>query len=234
MSIEEVAMKSSRRDFFAAVGAGSALVITSTGAVAAAVGAGPAGQGNTPMPRTGNPGTGTINIPLPLVNDLTSPEKDPLHGLAKRADVRSRQVGIDLALYDPATTNVYILNPMAALLWQHIASGRTLKSIHEMLWLAYSDGNLSPERLMGDLSGTVGDFQRLNLIVPKASAHDSPGGGETPASLQITERSLSRSACGYQPPQIQTATLGDLTRLAQLPAMFLDVWVLPNRNALAQ
>ena len=225
-------MKSSRRDFFAVVGAGSALVMTS--ATAAAVGAGPAGQGNTPMPRTSNPGTGTINIPLPLVNDLTSPEKDPLHGLAKRADIRSRQVGIDLALYDPATANVYILNPMAALLWQHIASGRTLKSIHEMLWLAYSDGNLSPEQLMGDLSGTVGDFQRLNLIVPKASAHQAPSGGETPISLQITERSLSRSACGYQAPQIQTATLGDLSRLAQQAAAFADTWVLPSPNALAQ
>ncbi len=228
-------MKSSRRDFVAALGAGGALVISSAGSAAAP---GAAGTGNAPMPRTGNPvsgpPSGTIEFGLPGLSDRSSPEQDPLHGLAKRADIRARQVGLDLALYDPATTNVYILNPMAALLWQHIASGRTLKSIHEMLWLAYADGNLSPERLMGDLRGTVGDFQRLNLIVPKALARQAPSGGEMPGSLQITERSLSRSACGYQAPQIQTATLGDLSRLAQQAAAFCDTWVLPAPNALAQ
>jgi hypothetical protein len=230
MPIEEVAMKSSRRDFFAVIGAGSALVMSNAGAAA------PVGAGSAPMPRTNNPTPGTATIRLPSVTDLASPAQDPLHGLAKRADIRSRQVGLDLALYDPATANVYILNPLAALLWQHIASGRSLKSIHEMLWLAYAGADLSQERLMSDLVGTVGEFQTLNLIVPRDSARQAAGGGkgEARTDVTITEHSLSKSACGYQAPAIQTLTLGELDRLAQLQSTFLDTWVLPTRDALGQ
>ncbi|MGD0142799.1 MAG: hypothetical protein ABSC92_06555, partial [Rhizomicrobium sp.] len=65
MPIEEVAMKSSRRDFFAVIGAGSALVMSNAGAAAA-----PVGAGSAPMPRTNNPMPGTATIRLPSVTDL--------------------------------------------------------------------------------------------------------------------------------------------------------------------
>lgn len=89
---------------------------------------------------------------------------------------------------------------------------------------------------MSDLVGTVGEFQTLNLIVPRDSARQAAGGGkgEARTDVTITEHSLSKSTCGYQAPAIQTLTLGELDRLAQLQSTFLDTWVLPTRDALGQ
>jgi hypothetical protein len=225
-------MHASRRELLTALSASGALVVSSAGAATVP------GE----VPKRSEPQAGPFHKPRGieihephggLIQKPAAGSDDPLVGLAKRSDVRSRPVGVDLALYDPATANVHILNSVAGLLWQHVSPERSLASIHEMVWLAYQGANVTPGQVMRDLRGTVADLRKLGLIVPQGEANQGRS-GDREITTAITERSLSKASCGYEPPAVNTTGLADLDRLARVSATFCDTWIIPAPNAMAR
>lgn len=153
-----------------------------------------------------------------------------LKGRVKRPDLVTRQVGVNLAIYDPHLRAVHILSPMAAMVWNHVSPERTGKSVYDMFALAYQDSGVPAQRVVQDVIYALKQFSDAGLIVPEAAAKQvKPSDG---AETVITDLDLSIQKGTYERPTLRTVTVDQLKSnhalATSLNAMFADTWIIPK------
>ena len=155
---------------------------------------------------------------------------DIVLGQVQRPDLLARHVGLDLAIYDPATAVVHLLNPSAAAIWQHVSGDRTLTSIYDMFVVANKENQVSPEQILNDVETLLKQFKKAGLIVAAGSRPPRPSLHQAGLSTVITGRDLTRLPDEYLSPEVKTFTLGELAEIfdgrRDRPAEFLDTWLL--------
>lgn len=155
---------------------------------------------------------------------------DVVLGQVRRADLMTRQVGLDLAIYDPGKANVHLLNPSAAAIWLHVSGDRTLTGIYEMFVLANRDNDIPDSRVLHDVESTLQQFKQMGLVVPVGTRPPRPDIHDRALSTVITGRDLTMLPDEYLPPQIKSFTLMELAEIfdgrRDRPAEFLDTWLL--------
>ena len=77
----------------------------------------------------------------------------------RRPDLVTRQVGLDVTLYDPASDRLHILNPVAGAVWHHLTPGRSFQNIVEALSLSYTVP--STRSIAGDVHQVVTQLDAL-------------------------------------------------------------------------
>jgi len=156
-----------------------------------------------------------------------SPEDvTPLLTLERRPDVVARQVGFDLALYDPATDSLHILNVVAAAVWHHITRDRTFRNITEALQLAFPGA--SAARIAADVQRLILRLKKIRLLVPTGSEAPRPKVGRL-NRLIIPDREISSVSKGYVSPTVKSFTAAQLEKLfgpGDVSVLFSDLLVL--------
>lgn len=155
-------------------------------------------------------------------------ERRPLSALSRRSDIYTRQLGFDLALYDPVSRQLHMLNSTAAAIWYHITPDRTAKNIVEVL--ALNLDKTSPHDLM-ELSDDVEYFirvlQSLTLVVENPSRPQSAS-DVTGVKAHIPDREIGTLGGGYARPSLKTFTLEELQARFEIDrvkmAGFSDTW----------
>jgi hypothetical protein len=154
--------------------------------------------------------------------------RDPPPMLSRRPDMFTRQLGFDLALFDPVSSQLHMLNSTATAIWYHITPDRTPKNIYEVLALNF-DKSSSDElvALSNDGEYFIGVLQDLNLVTENPT---SP----TPVDVSgitayIPDHEISTCGVGYARPSIKTFTLQELQDRFKvdegLVTGFSDIWV---------
>jgi hypothetical protein len=138
---------------------------------------------------------------------------DLLSGLVRRPDVLQRQVGMDLALFDPGAGVMHLLNPIGAAIWHHIHPTRTFKNVADAIVM--STGRLAedPEEVPGDVNYFVGRLKAEKLLVEAKDAKVGPA--KPPVVVQIPDREVSQFQ-GYARPTFKSFTLDELRKLADI------------------
>ena len=113
-------MAKSRREFLSTLGAGTAAA-TLLGGISTSASAQIKSDDLSKVPTT----VPNVNMKKPPIPTRML-EVDLISGHVKRRDLKERQVGPDLAIFDPETSQVHILNPMAATVWQHVRPDRNV------------------------------------------------------------------------------------------------------------
>ena len=151
---------------------------------------------------------------------------DPLAGLRRRSDITTRTHGLDLALYDPVTDKVHILDPIAAAFWQQATPDRTLEQIAEMVHSAFPKTALAT--ITKDLSALLRKLRGLGLLV-EVGARRPPKAKGVP-EVTIPGTTITPITKGYVKPGVKTYTVVQLDRLvrkARELEMFCDTWLRP-------
>lgn len=154
---------------------------------------------------------------------------DPLTGLSRRMDVPVRQHGLDLAVYDPSSETVHILNPVAAALWHQLTPDRTFQQVHEMLALTFP-GTASAQ-IGRDLKAVIKKLAGLKLLV-------GPSGHKTkrskkPVDVIIPGTTISALDSGYKKPAVTSYTVPQLNRAVQKAVklhLFCDLMPQPDTH----
>lgn len=145
---------------------------------------------------------------------------DPLKRYRRRTDVLMRQVGFDLALYDPAMQTMHILNPVAAVVWHHVTPGRTLKNVVDALQLSFGRQSCDSNEVTDDVAYVIQSFARARLLVPSRSRDPKADPHRRPVRLPIPDREIS-SFAGYARPTFKTYGLAELEELFSLNRPFV-------------
>jgi len=154
-------------------------------------------------------------------------EVDPIAGLQRRGDLLNRPVGMDLALYDPATRQVHLLNAVATAIWHHIEPGRTLGAITDVLAYTLDRRGEAMDELKGDVIYFIRQLHSLGLLL--APNEQAPSASQpAPGALPIPDRELSCLAGGYIRPSLKSFTIEELRErfaLDKAPvSLFADTW----------
>jgi hypothetical protein len=140
--------------------------------------------------------------------------KDPLKNLRRRRDIRTRQVGFDLALYDPAKTVMHLLNPVAAVIWHHVTPGRTLSNVVDALLLSFNKGDDNAKTITDDVVYAIDRLEQEGLLV-RSNAETPPPAKTQPKTLAIPDREIS-GLTGYARPSIKSFSVEELNKLFAL------------------
>lgn len=213
-------MDQDRRDFMKKTGAAGLVAI---GAQACAV------NPKSDTPDIDPEQAAKISRRAPAARELGERE-DIVVGHIHRPGLLMRQVGLDLAIYDPNKAEVHLLNPTSAAIWRHVTGDRTLSSIYDMFLLANKNNKVAAEEVLGDIEATLGRFKKLGLVVPVGSKALLPSIHQRSLSTVITGRDLTVLPDEYLPPGMQTFTLGELAEIfdgrRNRPSEFLDTWLI--------
>ena len=164
---------------------------------------------------------------------IASKARNSLAGLHRRHDVPVRQHGLDLAIYDPVSEKVHILNPVAAAFWNQFTPDRTFTQVQEMLALTFKDTKSA--QITRDLTSLIKKLRTLKLLVPSARRKEKRSRKKNKVIIPgLTINTFDR---GYKKPAVKTYTLAQLNRLVQKAGslkMFCDLLVMPRPNELVQ
>jgi hypothetical protein len=154
-----------------------------------------------------------------------SEELTSLFTLERRADLVMRQAGFGLALYDPAYDQLFILNPVAAVVWRHITPDRTSKHIIDALEISFP--GIEHQKLVDDVTKLVGDLQNNGLLVPTGQDAPKPKVGRH-NRIVIRQEQVSPVTQGYVPPEVKAFTSAEIEVMfgnpGSSPPYFRDVW----------
>jgi len=145
-------------------------------------------------------------------------ESDPLYSYRRAKNLIPRQVGMDLCLFDPTTSQLHILNPMAAAIWQHITPDRSLEAITHGFALSFGTDADIIQRIRLDVLAAVNDLKTKNLIMrADEESPQAPAKLQPPTTLTIPDPAISAIAeGGYTSPHIKTFAKHDLDSIFNL------------------
>ncbi len=150
---------------------------------------------------------------------------DPLSNLRRRRDVRLRQIGLDVALFDPATDRVHMLNPVAAAVWQHVTPDRTFLNVVEALELSFP--HEKPSAIAGHVRALIGKLRTLKLLVPSGTKAPKAKPRKE-LHLPLPDRAIGPLEHGYQRPTVRTFTMAQLEKIYDVDVGrikgFADIW----------
>jgi len=78
-----------------------------------------------------------------------------------REDLLFRQVDDEWVVFDPAASELHVLNLTAALIWSHCTGELTPEQIAEAVGAAY---DIEPERARADVQATLQRFREAGLL----------------------------------------------------------------------
>lgn len=159
-----------------------------------------------------------------------SPRKpDRLAGRRRRLDLHMRQLGFELAIFDPAKRLVHVLNPVAAAIWHHVTPGRTTKNIAEVISLAYfmeDDPHL--DEVTGDVVWILDQFAKHGLLAATTAKPPEPRGKDEETTIRFPDREIGALAATYVRPAMRSYTLDELEEKFHLESAvisrFSDTW----------
>lgn len=149
-----------------------------------------------------------------------------LSELRRRADLHLRQIGFDLAIFDPSRDQVHILNPVAAVVWKHISPDRSFINIVEALQLSFREK--SPNRFENDVKNILGKFRDLGLLIQEGQK--LPTTKRQKYMVPFPDDEISSFSGKYVKPRIKSFTLEELQEKFQTinesPAPFADLAII--------
>jgi hypothetical protein len=150
-----------------------------------------------------------------------------LAGLRRRPDTPVRQVGLDLAIYDPTSDRLHLLNAVASAVWRHITPDRTYVEVVDGMHLTFA--NVDHDRIAKDVRTVVQELKRLKLLVPVSEEARKPLEGRH-EQLTLPDTAITAFTSGYMAPRISTWAVSDLEKQfggGGLNAPFQDTWNIP-------
>ena len=118
-------------------------------------------------------------------------------GLVMRPDLTTRQVGMDLAIYDPETDRVHVLNATAAAMLQHVTPHREMGEIALNIALGFDDDS-SEDSVRPDVERLMKELDGLKLFERAEPAR------ERREQAALTEEGMSKVPARYFGPTVTT------------------------------
>lgn len=124
-----------------------------------------------------------------------------------KAGLQMRQFGLDHGIYDHERKQIFMLNPIAGLIFNYLPTGKTYDEIVENIVIACGKSTAKPDEIMKDLEKTVEELISLELVEPIQSS-----GYFLKDPLIISENEMTSLSIPYMPPQIKAYSMEDLLK----------------------
>lgn len=152
-----------------------------------------------------------------------------------RAGLQMRQFGLDQGIYNHETRQIFMLNPMAALIFNYLTAGKPADEIVENIIIACGKNAEKPSSIKKDLLKIIDEFFKQELL---ESAENSSYVLESP--LIITENEMTSLSIPYLRPSLNVYSIEELRKKyskgnePNLPgserASFSDTWNPTNQS----
>jgi hypothetical protein len=131
-----------------------------------------------------------------------------LSKLIRRPDLLTRQVGLDLVLFDPKAEQLHVLDPIASSIWNHITPDRTFKNIVEAIGMSFT--NQSKDIIISDVENMLREFRKLNLLISPSEMESTSASTKKPGVV-IPDAAIEPFT-GYSSPTIKTYPVSELAK----------------------
>ncbi|MEO6455381.1 MAG: PqqD family protein [Ginsengibacter sp.] len=147
------------------------------------------------------------------------PQKSKYEFVKQPANVLTYQLGLDLGLYNTKTSEIHILNPVAASIWSQLISGRKPEEIADSISVSFSEPSADPKEVIRDVENIIRFFSGKKLV------EKAPRTKKETIAI-VSEYSMSQLPISYFRPQVKTYSkneLDELNRNYSSTAVFCDL-----------